>query len=99
MPLHGIDVSRDSKRVAVTAHDGVIHVWNLETGDLERSLGESRAEKIDPSKYGSLDDIRKVWKAITEVRKLPLHSIVLPAATLSPDGKSLGAAERTPRRV
>ncbi|MFN0050942.1 MAG: WD40 repeat domain-containing protein [Planctomycetales bacterium] len=85
VPLYGLSVTSDAKRLATTAHGGSVHVWNLETGELDWSLGKNVAEKIDPAKFGPIE-----LKNIQEVWKLPLDPRVPhPRPLFSPDGNSL----------
>lgn len=87
VPLHGMSVTPDSKRLAVTAHGGSIHMWNLETGEHEWAFGKNLAEKLEPAKFGPIDGIN-----VTEVWKLPLNAnISHPTPLISPDGSALAA--------
>ena len=94
---YGLDVSPDGKRAVSGSRDNLVKIWDLETGELLRSLQGHRDWVNDVAfalggtavLSGSKDRTLKLWNADTGdlVRTLEGHKGWVNSVAVSPDGK------------
>lgn len=99
--IGAIAVSPDGQRLAVGDHDHLLHLWNLETRQLERTIPAHSAWVYDLSfspdgqrlATASREHAVKIWQVSTGelLRSLP-HDLQVPVVLYSPDGQSLATS-------
>lgn len=93
MPLYSLAVSSNSRYVAVAAHDHLVHLWNIESGQLERSFGESVAKNIKKQRIKSTGGSWEVGELPRYLNRSP------PKPIFSPDSESLAVANHDEVKV
>lgn len=96
--VSSVALSPDGQRLAVGDHAHLVHLWNLETRRLERTIPAHSAWVHDLSfspdgqhlATASRDHAVKIWQVSTGVllRSLP-HNLQVPVVRYSPQGQSL----------
>lgn len=97
----GLSLSRDGKTLVSAGADGIIRIWNVETGQVTRTLTRhtnviykanfSPNEKLIAS--SSRDTTVRIWDFATgrEVHKLIEHKCSVKSVAFSPNGKMIAA--------
>jgi WD40 repeat protein len=96
----GLNISRDGKTLVTAGADGNIRIWNITTGQIERTLSGhtnslykavfSPNEKFLAS--SSRDRTARIWDIVTgrELYRLTGFRCSVKSVAFSPDGKTLG---------
>jgi WD40 repeat protein len=97
----GLNLSRDEKTLVVASSDGRIRIWNLATGQVERTFGDHTNSiykaVLNPTETlvasASRDQTARIWDLATgkQLFKFDPFKCSVKSVAFSPDGKTLAA--------